>query len=165
MGRIAKRTAYFSSASSAFKALGAFFCNFVILAARRPESRMAPVRQISWVRGFRALAISLREFNLFKLLRRHFPATGDSFAVGLSRRDPATETPWRQRSATAVSFETTKINAADSGKNRALARRPAKHSGRATIGPGRVGLATGDKLRKIVPGLSGKTLSTQLASL
>ena len=31
-------SAYFSSASSDFKVLGAFFCNFAILAAR-PESR------------------------------------------------------------------------------------------------------------------------------
>ena len=29
----------FSFASSEFKILGAFFCNFVVLAARRPESR------------------------------------------------------------------------------------------------------------------------------
>ncbi len=67
----------FSSASSDFKALGAFFCNFVFLAARQPESRTvsrAPVYQILWVQGFRAHTISRPGFNLFKSLRRHFRA-------------------------------------------------------------------------------------------
>jgi hypothetical protein len=65
-------------------------CNFVILAARRPQSRTvsrAPVYQILWVRGFRAHTISGRGFNLFKPLRRHFRAT-PSRRQALSRRDP-----------------------------------------------------------------------------
>ena len=57
--------------------LGAFFCNFVILPARQPESRpVSPAPyQILWVRGCRAHTISGRESNLFKPLRRHFRAT------------------------------------------------------------------------------------------
>ena len=67
----------FSFASSDFKTLGAFFCNFcnlVILAESRTVSR-APAYYILWVRGFRDPTISGREFNLFNLLRRHFRAT------------------------------------------------------------------------------------------
>jgi hypothetical protein len=67
----------FSFASSDFKTLGAFFCNFcnlVIPAELRTVSR-APVYYILWVRGFRDPTISGREFNLFNLLRRHFRAT------------------------------------------------------------------------------------------
>jgi hypothetical protein len=80
----------FSPASSDFKALGAFFCNFVILAVRQPEPRTVsrpPGYQILWVRGFRAHTISGRGFNLFKPLRRHFRATAFCRRV-LSRRDP-----------------------------------------------------------------------------
>ena len=79
-------SAYFSSASSEVKVLGAFFCNF--LAARQPESPMvsrATGYQMLWVRGFRDHTISRRGFNLFKPLRRHFPAT---CRQTLSRRDP-----------------------------------------------------------------------------
>jgi hypothetical protein len=74
----------FNSASSEIKALGAFFCNgatarnFVVLAARQPESRAvsrAPVHHMLWVRGFRDHTISRPGFNLFKPLPRHFPAT------------------------------------------------------------------------------------------
>ena len=67
----------FSFASSDFKTLGAFFCNFcnlVIPAESRTVSR-APVYYILWVRGFRDHTISGRGFNLFNLLRRHFRAT------------------------------------------------------------------------------------------
>jgi hypothetical protein len=52
-------SAYFSSASSEVKVLGAFFCNF--LAARQPESPMvsrATGYQMLWVRGFRDHTIS-----------------------------------------------------------------------------------------------------------
>jgi hypothetical protein len=80
----------FSSASSDFKALGAFFCNLVSLAARQPESRAvsrAPVYHILWVRGFRAHTIPGRGFNLFKPLRRHFRAT-PSCRQAISRRNP-----------------------------------------------------------------------------
>src|SRR5271163_1997120 len=71
----------FSFASSDFKTLGAFFCNFATLSflGRQPEPRTvsrAPAYQILWVRGFRAHTISGRGFNLFKSLRRHFRATG-----------------------------------------------------------------------------------------
>src|SRR5271163_4683191 len=80
----------FSSASSDFKALGAFFCNFVILSVRQREPRTVsclPVYHILWVRGLRAHTISGRGFNLFKLLRRHFRATPFCRQT-LSRRDP-----------------------------------------------------------------------------
>src|SRR5277367_2890518 len=80
----------FSPASSDFKALGAFFCNFVILAVRQPERRTVsrpPGYQILWVRGVRAHTISGRGFNLFKPLRRHFRAT-PFCRRALSRRDP-----------------------------------------------------------------------------
>ena len=42
--------------------------------SERTVSR-APMHQIMWLRGFRAHTISRRGFNLFKPLRRHFPAT------------------------------------------------------------------------------------------
>jgi hypothetical protein len=64
--------------------------DFVILAARQPESRTAsraPVYQILWVRVFRDHTISGRGYNLFKPLRRHFRATPFCRQV-LSRRDP-----------------------------------------------------------------------------
>src|SRR5271170_7268850 len=43
-----------------------------------------PAYHILWLRGFRDHTISRRGFNLFKPLRRHFPAT---LAVNLSRSD------------------------------------------------------------------------------
>jgi hypothetical protein len=52
--------------------------NFVVVAARQPESRTvsrAPPYHILWVRGCRGHTISRPGFNLFKPLRRHFPAT------------------------------------------------------------------------------------------
>src|SRR5271163_933748 len=63
-------------------------CSFVILTARQPESRTVSraVYHILWVRDFRANTISRRGFNLFKELRRHFPAT--SFC-----RQPRRESP------------------------------------------------------------------------
>jgi len=74
-------TADFSSASSEFRALGAFFCNFPnrdLCHSRGSAARAAhgqPAYQILWVRGFRGHTISGRGFNLFKPLRRHFRAT------------------------------------------------------------------------------------------
>jgi hypothetical protein len=67
----------FSFASSDFKTLGAFFCNFETLSFLRSSAVAvtAPAYQILWVRGFRAHTISGRGFNLFKALRRHFRAT------------------------------------------------------------------------------------------
>jgi hypothetical protein len=59
----------------------------VILAARQTESRAvrrAPVYHILWVRGFRAPTPG---FNLFKPLRRHFPAT--PFCRQPLARDPS----------------------------------------------------------------------------
>jgi hypothetical protein len=61
-----------------FQSIGRlFFCNFIILPARQPESHAvspAPY-QILWVRGLRAHTISEPGSNLFKPLRRHFRAT------------------------------------------------------------------------------------------
>jgi hypothetical protein len=71
----------FSSASSLSNTLGAFFCNFPnrdLCHSRGSAARAAhgqPPYQILWVRGFRGHTISGRGFNLFKPLRRHFPAT------------------------------------------------------------------------------------------
>src|SRR5271168_885110 len=67
---ISKRSAPFSATSQ--------LRNFVIPAAPQPEfahGHRPPVYHILWVRGFRAHTISRRGFNLFKPLRRHFPAT------------------------------------------------------------------------------------------
>ncbi len=68
----------FSFASSDFKTLGAFFCNFPKPGSRHSRGSAAraahghPPYQMLWVRGFRGHTISGRGFNLFKLLRRHF---------------------------------------------------------------------------------------------
>jgi hypothetical protein len=73
-----------------FSATGNGARNFVILAARQTESRAvsrAPVYHILWVRSFRAHTISRPGFNLFKPLRRHFPAT--PFCRQPLARDPS----------------------------------------------------------------------------
>ena len=70
----------FSFASSEFKTLGAFFCNFATLSflGRQPGvahgQPCAPVPDLVGSR-FPSHTISGRGFNLFKPLRRHFRAT------------------------------------------------------------------------------------------
>jgi len=65
-----------------------------LVSRSRARSAARPVYHILWVRSFRGHTISRRGFNLFKPLRRHFPAT----PISLSRHDPATETPRLKRS-------------------------------------------------------------------
>jgi hypothetical protein len=85
----------FSSASSNFKALGAFFpfsatlqlCHSWIVSRSRAGSARAPVYHILWVRVFRTHTISGPGFNLFKPLWRHFAAA--SFCRHALARDPS----------------------------------------------------------------------------
>jgi hypothetical protein len=96
----------FSSASSDFKALGAFFCPLVPFAALSLLRLLSRSRAPSAARrhttscGFaasEAISTSRPGFNLFKPLRCPFP--GDSVSPSASRAViPATETPRSKRS-------------------------------------------------------------------
>ena len=90
----------FSFASSDFKTLGAFFCNFPKPGSRHSRGSAAraahghPPYQMLWVRGFRGHTISGRGFNLFKLLRRHFRATPPAASrLGSARSQPFPRLP------------------------------------------------------------------------
>ena len=88
----------FSSASSEFKALGAFFCNschFQLChpSALRAHGERTPVFHILWPRSFRDHTIFGRGFNIINTLWRHFRATRSCRQVLLALRSRQTERP------------------------------------------------------------------------